>query len=109
PPKDEFLDVASYSDTNTTSHDTYFYGAAIRQSANGNASGDVEFNQNSSSTPTTTIGCRTAGDKLLAYDFLNGGGSAVSLHVLTWITADNPATTTVNESTLGGNTASTCY
>jgi hypothetical protein len=100
PPKDEFTNVASFSDT-ASNLDEYFYGATIRPNTNGNSSGDVELNQ-SSGNGITSAGCRTAGDRLIAYDFLNGGTS-LNFHVLTWITADNPATTTVDESTLGGN------
>ena len=77
PPKDDFTNIAEFSDTSATG-DTYLYAAAIRSTANGNASGNVEFDQQ-------TNGCRTAGDKLLAYDFLNGG-TALSFNVLTWIT-----------------------
>ena len=80
PPKDDFTNIAEYSDTSTsgtTSGDTFLYAAAIRATANGNASGNVEFDQ-------ATNGCRTPGDKLLAYDFLNGGLN-LSFTVLTWI------------------------
>src|SRR4051794_7377730 len=56
PPKDQFVDVASFKDSNAA-NDTFFYGATIRQSANGNASGDVEFNQ-SNGDGTTSTGCR---------------------------------------------------
>jgi len=112
PPKDQFTDVASYSETNTdpTSAnylDTYFYGANIRDSANGNSSGDVEFNQAPAPPTSTTDPChtaswvRTAGDKLIAYDFLNGGGSPVTLHVLTWVDSAH--------NNLDGGTAGQCY
>lgn len=94
PPKDEFTDVASFTDTTVTSpSDTFFYGASIRPVTNGNASGDVELNQ-LSGNGTTTHGCRSAGDRLIAYDFLNGG-TALSFHVLTYITPGN--------TTAGGN------
>jgi len=96
PPKDEFTNVASFNET-ASNLDTFFYGATIRSTANGNASGDVEFNQNSGSG-TTTAGCRTAGDRLLAYDYLNGGTS-LNFHLLTWIDSTNP--------TAGGNSG-TC-
>jgi hypothetical protein len=92
PPKDEFTNVASYTDT-ATNLDVYFYGASIRATANGNSSGDVEFNQ-STGNGTNSAGCRTAGDRLIAYDFLNGG-VGLSFHVLTWIDSTN--------STAGGN------
>jgi hypothetical protein len=82
PPKDEFTNVASFSDT-ATNLDVYYYGATIRPNVNGNVSGDVELNQNSGDG-TTTAGCRSSGDRLIAYDFLNGGTS-LDFHVLTWI------------------------
>jgi hypothetical protein len=87
PPKDEFTNVASFSDT-ATNLDEYFYGATIRPNTNGNSSGDVELNQ-SSGNGTTSAGCRTAGDRLIAYDFLNGGTS-LDFHVLTWIDSGHP-------------------
>lgn len=83
PPKDEFTNIAEYSDVSTataTLNDTFLYAGAIRQTNNGNASGNVEFDQSN----TVTTGCRTAGDKLLAYEFQNGGTQLV-FHVLTWI------------------------
>jgi hypothetical protein len=104
PPKDEFTNVAAFSDE-AANLDEYFYGATIRPKVNGNVSGDVELNQ-SSGNGTTSAGCRTAGDRLIAYDFLNGGTS-LDFHVLTWITPDDPLTTTIDESTLGGNSG-TC-
>jgi hypothetical protein len=93
PPKDDFTDIAEYSDVSTvtpTVGHTFFYGAAIRTTANGNSSGDVEFNQHASASPTTTTGCRTAGDRLVAYDYLNGG-TALDFHALTWIDSTNPS------------------
>jgi hypothetical protein len=105
PPKDEFTNVASYNET-AANLDVFFYGATIRATANGNSSGDVEFNQGTGNG-TTSAGCRTAGDRLMAYDFLNGG-TGIDFHVLTWITADDPTTTTIDESTLGGNSG-TCF
>jgi hypothetical protein len=92
PPKDDFTNVASFNDT-ASNLDTFFYGATIRSTVNGNASGDVEFNQ-AAGNGTTTFGCRTAGDRLLAYDFLTGGTS-LDFHLLTWIDSTNP--------TAGGN------
>lgn len=98
PPKDEFQATAEYSDTNSTTHDTYFYGASIRPTTNGNSTGNLELNQ-VAGNGTTQHGCRTAGDRLIAFDFLNGGTS-LQFHVLTYIT---PANTTA-----GGNSGS-CY
>ncbi len=89
PNKDDFTNVASFSEVNQSTLDTYFYGATIRAVANGNSSGDVEFNQ-SAGDQITSAGSRTSNDKLMAYDFLNGGTS-LSFHVLTWITSRTDA------------------
>ena len=94
PPKDEFTNVASFNET-ASNLDVFFYGATIRPNVNGNSSGNVELNQAASSSPTTTSGCRTAGDRLVAYNFLNGG-TTLDFHVLTWIDSAHP--------NLGGNT-----
>ena len=101
PPKDEFTDVAAYTDTDTSSN-VFFYGGAIRSSANGNASGDVEFNQNSGDD-SKTAGCRTPNDRLVAYDFLSGGTS-LDFHVLTWIDGSTKGVT----DSFGGNNG-TCF
>jgi Prealbumin-like fold domain len=97
PNKDDFTDIAEYQEF-AANGDLYFYGGAIRQTANGNASGDVEFNQ-ASGNGTTSAGCRTAGDLLIAYNFLNGGTS-LEFFVLTWIDPTNL--------TAGGNNG-TCF
>jgi hypothetical protein len=97
PPKDDFTDVASYSDTNTTAASpqylhTFLYGATIRYAANGNASENVELKQGLNGTCTNGLLARTTGDKLIAIDYL-GGGSSVQFNVLTWIDgtdANNP-------------------
>jgi hypothetical protein len=81
PPKDEFTNVAEYSDKNTTTGDTYFYGAMIRSTNNGNADGSVEFNQGTA----TPAGCRTVGDRMITFDFLNGG-TTLNLKALKWQT-----------------------
>ena len=97
PNKDDFTDIAEYQEF-ASNGDLYFYGGAIRSTANGNASGDVEFNQLTGQTApdqTTSAGCRTANDRLIAYEFLNGGTS-LDFHVLTWIDPSNL--------TAGGNT-----
>jgi uncharacterized repeat protein (TIGR01451 family) len=98
PNKDDFTNVASYGEINSSTHDAFFYGAAIRATANGDSSGDVEFNQ-ASGNGTTSAGCRTAGDLLLGYDFTNGG-TTLDFHVLTWIDSANP--------NLNGNSG-TCF
>lgn len=92
PPKDDFTNIAEYDEL-AGNGDLFFYGAAIRSTANGNTSGDVEFNQ-VAGNGTTSAGCRTPGDRLVAYDYLNGGTS-LDFHVLTWIDSSH--------STLGGN------
>jgi hypothetical protein len=97
PPKDEFTNVAAFGDT-AANLDEYFYGATIRPNVNGNVSGDVELNQ-SSGNGTTSSGCRTSGDRLIAYDFLNGGTS-LNFHVLTWIIS-------LTDTSGGNNTAGT--
>jgi hypothetical protein len=96
PPKDDFTYVATYSEAGANNH-TFLYGATIRYAANGNASENVELNQveGTASCPIT----RTAGDRLLAFDYLNGG-TTLDLHVLTWIDSTN--------STAGGNSG-ICY
>jgi hypothetical protein len=99
PPKDEFTHVASYNDTDPTTKDLFLYGATVRPNTNGNSTGNVELDQKAGNG-TTTAGCRTAGDRLIAYDFLNGGTS-LNFHVLTWITNLNH--------NLGGNSSDTCF
>jgi hypothetical protein len=85
PPKDDFTDVASFSETNTSTKDTYLYGATIRYTANGNASENVELKQGTAGFCTgSTLLARVPGDKLIAIDYLNGGTNVV-FHVLTWI------------------------
>jgi hypothetical protein len=87
PPKDDFTDVASYSDV-AGNGDTFLYGATIRYTSNGNASENVELKKGTSGLcpGSTTLLARTAGDKLIAIDYLNGGTS-VDIHVLTWVTS----------------------
>ena len=83
-PKDDFTDVASYSETNATSKETYLYGATIRYAANGNASENVELKQGTNGNCTNGLLARTDGDKLIAIDYL-GGGTSVQFNVLTWV------------------------
>jgi hypothetical protein len=91
PPKDDFTDVASFTEVNTTAGDPnegdiYLYGATIRFAPNGNASENIELKQGLSGECVDSPGLleRTPGDKLIAIDYL-GGGSAVEFHVLTWV------------------------
>jgi hypothetical protein len=78
PPKDEWSNIAEYVES-APNNDLYFYGASIRPIVNGNSSGNVYFSQNSN-------GCHTVGDVLLAFDFLQGGGSP-TLRSLRWISS----------------------
>jgi Prealbumin-like fold domain len=105
PGKDTFTNVASYNETNnepSSNHkgQTYLYGATIRETANGNASENVELNHRAGTSKCSIL--RTVGDKLIAIDYLKGG-TEVEFHVLTWITS-----TTGENSTAGGN-AGTCF
>jgi hypothetical protein len=95
PPKDDFTDVASFSELNTEASSaqhlhSFLYGATIRVAPNGNASENVELNQGESGScgvdPVTKVELlkRTAGDKLIAIDYLKGG-TEVEFHVLTWV------------------------
>ncbi|MEP6893087.1 MAG: prealbumin-like fold domain-containing protein, partial [Gaiellaceae bacterium] len=86
PPKDDFTDIASFTEVNGTTGDTYLYGATMRYAANGNASENIELKQGTSGfcPGSATLLARTPGDKLLAIDYL-GGGSAVQFHLLTWV------------------------
>ena len=85
PPKDEFQATAEFSETNPSTKDTFFYGASIRPTTNGNSSGNLELNQ-IAGNGTTQHGCRSSGDRLIAYDF-TGGGTTLNFHVLTYITS----------------------
>jgi prealbumin domain-containing protein len=87
PPKDEWTNVAQYIEASPTlnsdqGHDIFFYGASIRPVVNGNSSGNIYFSQG---TNPAGAGCRTVGDILLTFDFLNGGGSTPVLHLLKWV------------------------
>jgi Prealbumin-like fold domain len=85
PPKDDFTDIAEFSETNAATGDTYLYGATIRVAPNGNASENVELNQGTGGTcPGSTLLARVAGDKLIAIDYVSGGPQ---FHALTWKTS----------------------
>jgi hypothetical protein len=93
PNKDDFTDVASYTETRgddgtAYAKHVYLYGATIRVAANGNASENVELKQGTSGLcpgqPDDGLLARTPGDKLIAIDYLNGGTN-VDFHVLTWV------------------------
>lgn len=107
PPKDDFTDVASYTEVGTVAPhvgETYLYGATLRFAANGNASENIELKQSDQLCPgSTVLNVRSDGDKLIAIDYL-GGGSAVQFHVLTWI---------INNTTQGacfvGNDTAPCW
>jgi hypothetical protein len=88
-PKDDFTDIASYSDTNTTSSSpqylhTFLYGATIRYAANGTAAENVELKQGLNGSCGNGLLARTVGDKLIGIDYKNGGAT-VEFNVLTWI------------------------
>jgi hypothetical protein len=107
PGKDDFTDVASFDEKNTTTGDTFLYGATIRFTANGNASENVELKQSSTlcpGQPTGGVTQRTPGDKLIAIDYLNGGTN-VQFHVLTWIDGSDPA----NPTCFVGNDQPQCW
>jgi hypothetical protein len=98
PPKDEFQATAEFTDQNTaTPPHTFFYGASIRPNTNGNASGNLELNQ-IAGDGTTTHGMRSSGDRLIQYDFTNGGTN-LSFQVLTYIISSTD--------TAGGNNTGT--
>jgi hypothetical protein len=92
PPKDDFTDVASYSETNNDSTSaqfghTFLYGATIRYAPNGSASENVELKQGDNGTcQGSNLLARTAGDKLIAIDYTQGG-TQVDFSVLTWVTS----------------------
>lgn len=100
PPKDEWSNIAEYTETSGTG-DLWFYGASIRPVVNGNTSGNVYFSQRAN-------GCRTVGDILLAFDFLNGGGTP-SLHSLTWIDSPSTATSLANTCYLSSSQGGFCW
>jgi hypothetical protein len=87
PAKDDFTNIASYNETLSSNNHLYLYGATIRVAANGNASENVELNQVAGTASCPIL--RSAGDKLLAFDYLNGGTN-LDLHVLTWVTPASP-------------------
>jgi hypothetical protein len=112
PAKDTFTNIASYNETVLTSSGighTYLYGATIRYAANGNASENVELNQEAGTSTCSIL--RTAGDKLIAINYLNGGTS-VQFGVLTWITSKTGPGSTVGENNgtcLVGNDVPPCW
>jgi hypothetical protein len=100
PPKDEFQATAEFSDQNTaTPPHTFFYGASIRPTTNGDSSGNLELDQ-IAGNGTTQHGCRSSGDRLIQYDFTNGG-STLTFQVLTYITS---LTDTAGGNNTGGTT-----
>jgi hypothetical protein len=96
PNKDDFTGLASYNELDSSGN-IFLYGAEIRLVANGNSSGNFELNQTRGTAACPIV--RTAGDKLLAFDF-TGGGTTLDFHALTWITPGQP--------NLGGNNG-TCF
>lgn len=109
PPKDDFTDIASYSDTNTTTSSpqylhTFLYGATIRYAANGTASENVELKQGTSGNCANGLLARTTGDKLIGIDYKNGGAT-VEFNVLTWI----DGTDATNSTCFVGNDVPPCW
>jgi hypothetical protein len=88
PPKDDFTDVATYSEV--IGGDTYLYGATLRYASSGNAAENVELNKatngfcQDANGDDTELAERVAGDKLIAIDYVSGGPQ---FHVLTWVTS----------------------
>jgi hypothetical protein len=87
PGKDDFVNIASYSEQRASNKHTYLYGATIRYTANGSASENVELNQNPGTASCPIL--RTNGDHLLAFDY-NSGGKVLDLHALVWIDSSDP-------------------
>ena len=86
PPKDDFSDVSSFAEI-AGGGAVYLYGATIRTAPNGNASENIELKQGLSGIcPGSNLLMRSAGDKLIAIDYLNGGVN-VQFNVLTWVTS----------------------
>ena len=85
--KNDFTNIAAYSET-AANGDLFVYGATIRVAPNGDANENVELNQTAGTTACPIN--RTQGDKLLVFNYLNGG-TTLDLHILTWV--DGPGFT----------------
>ncbi|HET6873692.1 MAG TPA: hypothetical protein VFH70_02875, partial [Acidimicrobiales bacterium] len=101
PAKDTFTDVASYNETAVSGGalgDTYLYGATERVAANGSASENIELSktagQNAPSGACTNspVIYRTAGDKLIALNYISGGSTLAPPQILTWVTSSSGLT-----------------
>jgi hypothetical protein len=90
PNKDDFTDIASYSETDSAApHHTFLYGATIRVAANGSASENIELKQGlNGKCGTGDLLARSLGDRMIAIDY-TGGGANVAFNVLTWIVDGN--------------------
>ena len=109
PNKDDFTHIASYTETQSSApFHTFLYGATIRVAANGNASENVELKsgKNGQCPNGSPLLARSAGDKLIAIDYL-GGGANVNFNVLTWIETSNGYDPTPNNP--GDEIAGTCF
>jgi hypothetical protein len=87
PPKDDFTDIASYTEQDTATGHQFLYGATIRYTTNGSASENIELKQSNVLCPGQPAGgvtVRTDGDKLLAIDY--HPSAPPDFHVLTWTT-----------------------
>jgi hypothetical protein len=67
---------------------TFIYLGWTRANTLGNANMDFEFNQSTTLDGNGVTPVRTAGDILITFDFVNGGGNPV-LGLLTWTTSAN--------------------
>jgi hypothetical protein len=63
----------------------FLYLGWQRTNSGGTATEDFEFNKSSTLSANGVTPVRTAGDRLIAFDF-SGGGATVDLKLLTWIT-----------------------
>jgi hypothetical protein len=94
------------SETGANGH-FYLYLAWERSNILGNANMDFEFNQSSTSCAnepaTSAVPVRTAGDMLVTYDFVNGGGNPV-IGVRRWV-GSNDTGHWGDVETLGANAA----
>jgi hypothetical protein len=74
-----------YVASDTPNNQFFLYLAWTRSNVLGNANMDFEFNQSSTIDGNGVTPVRTAGDVLITFDFVNGGGNPV-LGLLRWVT-----------------------
>ncbi|MGH2840193.1 MAG: MSCRAMM family protein [Solirubrobacteraceae bacterium] len=91
PPKDDFRNVFLATEHIGTSD--FLYQSSIRVSPNGSANLNVELNKSSTLSSNGKTPVRTAGDRLITFDFTSGGSTA-TITTLTWATpTSNPGAT----------------